>query len=217
MKDKTIYKLLIAIPIVFFIIIFLVISILVVMRIDDYNALKTLDTGYSDNGNITLNGNYYPIDLDFCFDSEKYHFKGINTDKSYHIETSRNIILAVLRDYAVYESIDDPYGYIITMETNSFGFHATYYSDNMIEPNYNQNNIRQILIVFAPLQYPSSGYTKSISEKETISNIFDCIETGEDIDNLLINCGIEMLNNNYTIWVDYSDFPMYQLIYSNII
>lgn len=181
-------------------------------KIGNYESMLDFPVGYSDDNGLTINEKVYRI-ASIDFDNDRYLFKGIDESNPYHIITSKCKAFAVINDFVIYPSIDDPDGLIFTTQDNFLDVKLEYYSENIKMPDYNKNSIRQLLIVFSPIKYPSSGYTHSINNTETITSILNCIENNT-APTEIISQEIEMPSDVYSVWIDYSDYPMYELIFS---
>lgn len=182
-------------------------------QLDGYRELTKLEAGYSNGKTITLGGKTYTADPDP--DLENYCFKSEKPETVYHVIASSFKPVAVMQDFAVESYRDDPNGYILKEQKDIWGFSTvTYYSSDFRLPAPESNSIRQLLITFAPIEFPSAGYTSSISGETVIREILACIQDGDDPTALIQAAVTDMPGDSYRVWVDYPDFPMYQLVYS---
>lgn len=182
--------------------------------LDSYKQMCNFDAGYSDGEKIVIGEKTYS--LSNSYDFKDYALKNDTPVKFYHIVASDFKPIAVLQDFVVGAYDDDPNGYIIREQRDAWGFSGNeYYSADFRFPDSQADEIRQLLITFSPLEKPSAGYTSGVSGKQDIENILTCVQNGKSPTEQIKEANIEMLSDSYKIWVDYPDFPMYQMIYDS--
>lgn len=168
---------------------------------DAYISFEYNDVVYSTNTNFA-DGNEL-----FCC----YHFKK-TTAEAIHVITGENKLKALYQDFKVFAVEDDPNGYVFKGETDLFAG-KEYYSENIITPTPETNDIRQIFI--------SNGFFYgedeiSITDEKLIDKIIDCVRSNGNPETVLDNTDFELnddIRSTMHIIVDYADFPLYQLIY----
>ena len=212
-----IFKILKIVSIVIFSLILLFVLIVFGFAIHNYRQLLPFEKGYHHEdtvGNFDYNGKTYSIDSDFGDTNKlgKYYDCKDKTDKSLHIVADNNILIAIFQDYKVSAIKDDPNGYVYKGETDLFG-PLTYYSDNIQEPSPEKNKIRQIVICYTL----SIEERIIITEKTLINKIITCVRNNENPELVLADAGIKLSDHQkeyLNICIDYSDFPLYQVIYN---
>lgn len=211
-KNK-IVKFTISIAVIILVVFISLFSVLYLNFADAYSLMNEYDIGYSNGDNIIIEDKTYSFNCPY--DLNGYVWKNDEPEKFYHIITSNFKPLAILRDFVVGVYADDPNGYIISEQKDTWGFSGVdYYSTDFKLPNVEIDEIRQIFITFSPIEKPSAGYTYSISDEQAVKEIIKCIKNEESPECQIEDANIKFLSDNYKIWVDYYSFPMYQMIYS---
>lgn len=195
----------------------LCVLIILGIAVNNYRQLLPFEKGYHHEGTVGIfdyNGKTYSIDSDFGDTNKlrKYYHCKKKTDNSLHIVADNNILIAVIRDYKVSAIEDDPNGYVYKGETDLFG-PLTYYSEDIQEPSPEKNEIRQIAICYTL----SDEEQIIITEKTLIKKIITCVRNNENPELVLADAGIKLSDHQkeyLEIWIDYSDFPLYQIIYN---
>ena len=195
----------------------LCVLIILGIAVNNYRQLLPFEKGHHHEGAVCTfdyNGKTYSCNSDFGDTSKlgKYYHCKKKTDNSLHIVADDNILIAFFQDYKVSAIEDDPNGYVYKGETDFFG-PLTYYSDDIQEPSPEKNTIRQIVICYT-LSYEEQII---ITEKTLIDKIISCIRNNENPELFLTDVGIVLSDRQkeyLEIWIDYSDFPLYQIIYN---
>ncbi len=180
-----------------------------------YRELKPFEQGISTYDGFSLNDIEYltSYKAENEFDLSNYFIKMRNEDISYHIVESKNPIVAVFMDYRVYPIEDDPNGYVYQTEDDLFTG-SLYYAKDIEFPNPAKNSIRRLIITQPMIDSSSYEGLRKITDLESIDTVLTYIESNKDPKELLETDGISV-DDGYSIWIDYFDFPMYQLIYKN--
>ena len=198
---------------VILVVILLFLVIILLWRYHDYRKMKSLECGYMVDSclNFQLDDVFYSVECQQ--DLTGYYYKSENTEKAYHIVTKNTKLVALFQDFRVYSSVDDPNRYILKGEDDLFEG-SLYYSENIELPTPENNQIRQIYV--SDSFPPDITDDISITDDAVIDSVIDCIRSGEDPFELLSGLNYDCENMLF-VCIDYSDFPMYQLICNGLV
>lgn len=189
-----------------------VIISLYLLHIPMYNELKTLPEISANGDTFKIAGVNYTTNEPDSFSKGTYYHKEINNEDKYHVVTTENILSAIVKDFGVCASVDDPNNYVFITDRDLFGYQDYYYSENLKTPNIDNSEIRQLFITKSSGMVPDSD-TPAITEPETINIVIEHIKSNKNPKSVIENTLNSVLSEEYAIVADYTDFPVYQLIY----